>query len=93
MAQFNRQSSRGGLGQLGLAALILAGVATYGGFGDTLRDGLMGKKHPVKITTLDAAKAKCAANTVDTIIGTIGCGSTKKGARIDGVTFVSAARK
>ena len=31
MAQFNRQSSRGGLGQLGLAALILAGVAVNKG--------------------------------------------------------------
>jgi hypothetical protein len=92
MAHYKRHSDRGGLGQLAVAVLILAGVAASGDFGKSWRESLLGEKQPVRVTTIDTANAKCAANTVDTIIGTIGCGSTKTGAHLNNFTFVSATK-
>lgn len=38
-------------------------------------------------------RAACDANTVETLIGTLGCGSVSKGAKLNGITFLSAAKK
>ena len=84
---------RGGHLHLILAAAIIAAVALTGMYGESL-NGLIEEKAPVtRVSLLGDAKSACDADTVDTLIGTLGCGSTQKGAKLSGITFVSAQQK
>ncbi len=93
MAHDYRNDGPGGLAHVVLATGILMAVALFGDAAEPLREAIFGKhKAPVAIRTAGAAEAQCDANTVSTIIGTLGCGSTRKGAGLSGVTFLSAKK-
>lgn len=87
------RAERGGFIHLTVAAALLAGVAAAGLFGQSLNDLIAGKSGPGKIALSSDASARCAADTIDTIAGTIGCGSAKAGTRLTGLTFLSATKK
>lgn len=87
------QNERGGFMHLFLAASIFGTVAMTSLYGESLNDLIDGKSMPKRVSTLGSQTASCEANTVDTIIGTIGCGSTRKGAHLSSVTFLSAATR
>lgn len=93
MAHDYRKDGPGGLAHVVLATGVLMAVALFGDAAEPLREAIFGKqKTPVTIRTAGDRNADCAANTVSTIIGTIGCGSTRKGAGLSAVTFLSAKK-
>ena len=92
MAHSYRRDGPGGLAHVVLGTGILMAVALFGDFGGAARSALFGEEKPTPIRTAGAQRSECAANTVSTIIGTIGCGSAEKGAKLSGVTFMSATK-
>lgn len=82
-------NERGGFLHLFLAAAILGGIGMSSIYGQSLNTLIEGKSRPGRIATTSDLNASCAANTVDTIIGTLGCGSAKKDAHLSRITLVS----
>lgn len=93
MAHHHRATGRGGAAHLLLAIGFFAAAAFFGNFGEPLREAVFGKAGPRTIRTVDAEQSKCDSNTVSTIVGTIGCGSVKTGARLSSVVRLSATKK
>lgn len=85
-------SDRGGFMHLVLAIVILGSVAATGHFGVSLNGLIEGGSLPSKLATTADKKASCAANTIDTIAGTFGCGSSKTGSHLTGITILSAKK-
>ncbi|MFZ1662928.1 MAG: hypothetical protein WAT77_13300 [Paracoccaceae bacterium] len=86
-------TERGGIIHLTLAVAIIGAVGLTGIYGKSLNE-LIDKKAPAtRISMLGDDRAKCDANTVETLIGTLGCGSVNKGAKLNGITFLSAEKK
>jgi hypothetical protein len=48
---------------------------------------------PTIITTQGHADANCQANTLETIVGTLGCAGAKRAAHLERTTLVSAGKK
>ncbi len=87
------KTERGGIIHLTLAVAIIGAVGLTGIYGESLND-LIDKKAPAtRISMLGDGRAKCDADTVETLIGTLGCGSVSKGAKLNGITFLSADKK
>lgn len=84
---------RGGFPHLFVAAGIMASVAMTSLYGESLNTLIEGKSMPARVATTADRSASCAANTVDTIVGTLGCGSTRKGAHLSSISFLSALKK
>jgi hypothetical protein len=92
MAHSYKTDGPGGLAHVVLGTGILMAVALFGDFGGAARNALFGEEKPAPIRTAGGERSKCADNTVSTIIGTIGCGSTQQGAKLSSVTFLNAAK-
>lgn len=92
MPRHNSRSARGGFLHIMAASVILGGVFVMSQDGGALHDAIFGEKAPERVATLNVGMQQCAANTVDTIIGTLGCGSAQKGAHLSGVTFMKATK-
>lgn len=84
---------RGGIVHIALALAILGCVTLTGLYGQSLNDLIAGQALPARVATTGDMNAACAADTLETIFGTIGCGSSKKAAHLAGITFLSAAKK
>ncbi|MBS0563005.1 MAG: hypothetical protein JSR87_00485 [Proteobacteria bacterium] len=84
---------RGGTLHIMLGLAILGCVALTGLYGQSLDDLIAGQDLPERVATAGDKNAACAADTLETIFGTIGCGSSKKGAHLAGITFLSATKK
>ncbi|MFN0115366.1 MAG: hypothetical protein ACKVPY_11885 [Paracoccaceae bacterium] len=72
------------------ACVILAGVASATHIADHVTSG---KDMPRLLVTQGGESAACAQNTLETIVGTLGCGSVKKATHLSKITFTSAAKK
>jgi hypothetical protein len=70
---------------LGVGIVMAIGLFTNSP--DMLGD-LIGKKMPGMVTTNGSRQASCSANTVETIVGTIGCSGTKRAAHLERTTLV-----
>ncbi len=93
MAHSYRNDGPGGLTHVILGVGIIMAIGLFTNFPDSFMDMIGEKKHPGIVLTQDAKANDCAKNTVDTIIGTIGCGGAKRAAHLSRVTLVSAAAK
>lgn len=92
MAQSYSQNGPGGLTHVVLATGIIMAIGLLTNFPDTFLD-MMGKKSgPTMITTMAAKSASCSSNSLDTIVGTIGCAGTKRAAHMSKITRTSAAQ-
>jgi hypothetical protein len=74
------ESAHAGLKHMVLGVGILVGLAFYANFPAQVA-GLMGKKDataPRMIQTNGAKGSRCAAKTVETVFGKLGCGASKE---------------
>jgi hypothetical protein len=92
MPRRHRRDTPAGLGHLALALVILGGLGLYGLFPDAMARATGTESGPRIVLTEGGKSARCAANTVDTILGTLGCGGIKKATRLERITFTSASR-
>jgi hypothetical protein len=91
MAHSYRNDGPGGLPHVVLGVGIIMAIGLFTTFPNGF-DLVMGKDtRPRMITTQGSKSNDCAANTVETIIGTIGCGGTKRAAHLSRTTLVSAS--
>ena len=92
MAHSYRQDGPGGLTHVVLGTGIIMAIGLLTNFPDTFLD-MMGKKSgPTMITTMSAKSANCSSNSLDTIVGSIGCAGTKQAAHMSRITLKSAAK-
>lgn len=83
----------GGLTQVVLGTGIIMAIGLFTNFPNTFIE-MIGTKNPPKlISTMANKSATCASSTVDTIVGTIGCGGTKRAAHMSQITLKSAVKK
>lgn len=87
------KSDRGGLAHILVALSLISAVSLTGFYGESLNGLISERSLPGRISMASSKGAACAANTVDTIVGTLGCGSTAKGAHLSSITFVSASKE
>jgi hypothetical protein len=91
MAHNYRDDGPGGLTHVVLGVGIIMAIGLFTTFPNGF-DLMIGKKSmPGMIMTQDHKSNDCEANTVETIIGTIGCGGTKRAAHLSRVTLVSGS--
>jgi hypothetical protein len=83
----------GGLTHVVLGVGIIMAVGLFTKFPQSF-ELVSGKpKGPTIIATQGDADASCAANTLETIVGTLGCAGTKRAAHLQRTTLVSATKK
>jgi hypothetical protein len=90
MAHSYRKDGPGGLPHVVLGVGIIMAIGLFTNFPDMFKDVVGHKSAPRMVMTEGAKSNDCAAQTVETIIGTIGCGGTKRAAHLQRVTLVSA---
>jgi hypothetical protein len=85
----NRSNNRiSGLVHVTLGASIITCIGLFNNFPDAL-GGSEKNAAPRMIVTQSHKDAACQANTVETIIGTLGCGGTRKAAHREKTTLVN----
>lgn len=87
------RKDRGGFLHIVLGLCLLGAVGATSVYGDSLNKLIEGKKLATRIAMSNDKNAECAANTVETFLGTLGCGSVAKAAHLNGITFMSATKK
>jgi hypothetical protein len=91
MAHSYRNDGPGGLPHVVLGVGIIMAIGLFTTFPNGFEIVTGKKTMPTMITTQGSKSNDCAANTVETIIGTIGCGGTKRAAHLSRTTLVSAS--
>jgi hypothetical protein len=93
MAHSYRTEGPGGLTHVVLGAGIIMAIGLFTNFPDTFLE-MMGKKNaPSMIRTQSSKTAMCSSNSVDTIIGNIGCAGTQHAAHMSKITLKSSVAK
>ena len=83
----------GGLVHVVLGVGIITAVGLFTKFPESFELAMGKSNEPQIISTQGNADANCAANTLETIVGTIGCAGTKRAAHLERTTLVSATKK
>jgi hypothetical protein len=83
----------GGLTHVVLGVGIIMAVGLFTKFPQSFELAMGESKAPEIISTQGHADASCAANTLETIVGTLGCNGTKRAAHLQRTTLVSATKK
>lgn len=78
-----------GLGQSAIAVAILVGIGLFAQFPDHVASafGHDQTTKPRLISTVGSMDAKCAAKSVETIIGNLGCVGTRRAAHLSNITL------
>lgn len=93
MAHSYRTEGPGGLTHVVLGTAIIMAIGLFTNFPNTFLD-MMGKKDtPSMIRTQSTKIASCSSNSVDTIIGNIGCAGTQRAAHMSKITLKSSVAK
>mgnify|MGYP003429200202 CR=1 FL=1 len=91
MAHSDRSDGPGGLPHVVLGVGIIMAIGLFTTFPNSFELVTGKDTRPRMITTEGSKSNDCAANTVETIIGTIGCGGSRRAAHLSKTTLVSAS--
>ena len=93
MAHSYRRDGPGGIVHVTLAVGIIMALGLFTAFPDSFSLVTGGGKGPRMIATQGSADAKCQANSVETVVGTLGCAGARKAVQRERTTFASAQNK